>query len=132
MSNVHLEVTRRKLRFITSIGMLTPEQIWDVKKPVIERAIRDLNSQLKNIEEDDDSLSFLSGKTKKETLEQENLRISFEFLKDVYITRTKEEQATLEAKEIKEHNEKIMAKIMAGRDRALDNKSEEELLAMLK
>lgn len=124
---MYKEALRKKLRFVTPKGSLDVEQLWDLSFKDLTKAVKDY-SKLISEDIEDDSLSFL-----------ENIpsisnshKLRFNILKDVYVTKRTEKDALNNAAAVKEHNEKILAKISEKQESALDNMSEEELKAMLK
>lgn len=125
MSNFK-EATRLKLRFQTSKGALSVEQLWDLTQTELAACIRNLKKALKK--NDDDELSFLDSDSKVDKVEQ----LRFDVVKEVYLAKKKEADDIKAAKEIKEHNQKILQLIADKKDKALEGKTVEELEAMLK
>ena len=90
-----------KLRFATSVGPLSVEQLWDLNQTQLSNAIKAVKKVLKK--DDDDELSFLED-TKKVDVENQ---LRFDILKDVYLTKKKEVEELRDAANDKAHNEKI-------------------------
>ncbi len=120
------KASRAKLRVQTPYGNLSVEQLWDLSLPKLAAVIKDVKSSLKTTESDDE-LSFLS---EVKTVDNE-LILSFEILKDIYVTKKDEAESAKNDAKRKENNEKIMALIHQKEESALSNKSIEELKAML-
>ena len=91
-------------------------------------AIRAVKAKIKKTESVDDDLDFLENPTKKNTEDE----LTFEILKDIYVTKKSEAEAATSAREQKEHNQKILAIIQSKKEAELQGKSIEELEAMLK
>lgn len=128
MSDIFKEASRLRLRFPTlSRGTLSCEQLWDLPLTEIATYIRAIKKVLKK--SDDDELSFLdSAGTSVDAVEQ----LRFDILKDVYLTKQKENEEKRSAKETKEFNAKIDALIAKKQEGELENKSIEELEALRK
>ncbi len=121
--------TRTKLRFETVKGLLSVEQLWDLKTTELASAIKSVNKILKESKLEDDELDFLSG-TKSKVNEIEQCR--FNVLKEIYTIKKAEEDEKANEKAVKEHNAKIDALIAKKQDEKLENQSIEELLKMKK
>jgi hypothetical protein len=120
------EASKQKLRFSTSKGMLSSEQLWDLTLTDLNTCIRNQKKVLRKADGDDD-LSFLDEDSKVDPVEQ----IKFDVLKEVYMTKKKDNEDLRSAKEKKEHNQKILKIIADKKDKSLEGKSIEELEAML-
>lgn len=116
-----------KLRFETSKGNLTAEQLFDLSMSDLSAAIRKVNAQLKKEKAEDDELAFLEGVDVVET--QNSLR--FKILKDVYLTKKEARDAAVIDFEKKQRKQRIAEIIAAKKDAALAEKSIEELEKML-
>ena len=116
-----------KLRFETSKGNLTAEQLFDLSMTDLSNAIRKVNAQLKKEKAEDDELAFLEGVDVVET--QNSLR--FKILKDVYLTKKEARDAAVIDFEKKQRKQRIAEIIAAKKDAALAEKSIEELEKML-
>lgn len=111
-------------RYKTTKGMLTTEELFGL-------SLKDLNESAMAYDEKLSLLakkSFLTEYSKEDTETKEKLEI----LVDIINGRLEENKAAAEAKATKEHNEKIMRKILEKQEQALDNLSIEELKAQLK
>lgn len=113
------------LRFNTSKGVLSVEQLWQLSQTDLSTCVKNVKKSLKK--SDDDELSFLDNSVTVDTTEQ----LRFDILKDVYLTKKSLAEAERTAKERKENNQKIMALIQEKKEGQLQSKSIEELEAML-
>lgn len=123
MENYKL-ATQQKLRFQTSKGLLSTEQLWDL-------SVNDLDSlavQLQDAYNNSKGKSFLEKKTDKD----KGLKLMFDVVLDVLNTKVEESEAKKDAAETKEHNQKIISLIKEKQDGALANKSIAQLEKMLK
>lgn len=121
------EASRLNLEFNTSLGVLSVFQLWQLKLPKLAVIIKNLKSELDKNNTSSD-LVFLDD-TK--TIDR-NLELRFNVAKEIYITKRDEENLANTTRLNKEHNEKVMAIIAKKQDDELNNKSVEELLAMIK
>lgn len=123
---MYKEASKIGLRFQTTQGSLTVEQLWSLSLSKLSLAVKALKKQMKG--DDDDELSFLD-ETKVVDREKQ---LQFEILKDIYITKKQEADAEKNAVAMKEHNQYILSLIKTKQDQELANKSIDELKAMLK
>lgn len=123
---MYKKASQLKLRFETAKGLLSVEQLWDLNLADLSDAIKKVKSVLKK--DDDDELSFLEDGKK---IDSEN-ELRFEIMKDVYLTRKKQQEDALSELEKKEHNQKILGIIADKTDDELRSKSVEELQAMVR
>jgi hypothetical protein len=114
--------TRSKFRFPFK-GMVSVEDLWDLSPENLDSIFKTLNSQVKKAKEE----SLLVTKTK----EDETLNTMIEIVKYIVNVKLAEENARLQAKEQREKKQKIMEILSAKQDADLQNKSVEELQAML-
>lgn len=98
---MYKQASQLRLRFLTSVGQLSVEQLWDLNQTQLSNAIKAVKKVLKK--DDDDELSFLED-TKKVDVENQ---LRFDILKDVYLTKKKEVEELRDAANDKAHNEKI-------------------------
>lgn len=121
--------TRTKLRFETVKGLLSVEQLWELKTTELASVIKATNKILKDAKVEDDELDFLSGtKSKVNKIDQ----CRFNVLKEIFTIKKAEEDEKANEKAVKEHNAKIDALIAKKQDEKLENQSIEELLKMKK
>lgn len=118
------EASKQKLRFVTSKGNLSTEQLWDL-------SITDLDIlavELQESHEESGKKSFLIKKSSKD----KTIKLRFDIVLDVLTTKLEEAEAAKEVKETKEHNQKILGLIAEKKDGELKGKSVKQLEAMLK
>lgn len=118
------QASQQKLRFVTSKGTLSVEQLWDL-------SLEDLNTLALGLEEaykDSGKKSFLTTRSVKD----KTAKLRFDIVLDILNTKVEEADAAREAKETKAHNEKILELIQGKETEALKGKSVKELKAMLK
>lgn len=125
--SIYKQAAQQKLRFDTTRGSLSAEQLFDLPLTVLATAIRNLRGIMKREVQIEDDLSFLDQPVKANTANQ----LRFEILKDVYLTKKAEVAAVIADRERKERNQRIMELIKNKQDKELENKSIEELKAML-
>lgn len=120
------KASKEKLRFNTSKGVLSVEQLWDLTLTDLSALIKGVNKLLKGI--DDDSLGFLDAQNTVDETQQ----LRFDVLKDIYLTKKADNEAARTAKETRERNQKILGLIAEKKEESLKGKTIEELEAMLK
>lgn len=123
---MYKQASKVSLRFQTSYGSLTVEQLWSLSLNKLSTIIKNLKKQIKT--NDDDELSFLD---ESKTVDAEK-QLQFDILKDVYLTKKQEIEAEKRAASDKENNQYILNLIKTKQDQELANKSIEELQAMLR
>lgn len=121
-----------KLRIQTCKGLLSVEDVWGLSLANLDASIRSLAPLVKKYQTEDSDLDFLSSNSDTKSEETSLLELSFEILKDVYITKKEEANAKAKARETKEFNQKIMSLIAEKQESSLKDKSIEELMAMIK
>ena len=114
------------LRVQTTKGLLSVDQLWTLK-------LKDLSDSLKALKKNstktsDSELDFLEETTKIDVISE----LAFEIMKDVYLTKREEANRVKEDAEVKAYNQKIIEIIARKQDQDLENKSLEELQALLK
>ncbi len=123
MENYKL-ATQQKLRFQTNRGLLSTEQLWDLSLEELDALAVSLETEHK----ESGKKSFLIKKSTKD----KTTKLRFDVVLDVLTTKADEAQTLSEAKEVKEHNNKIIALIAEKQDESLKGKSVKQLEAMLK
>ena len=119
------QATKLRLRFTTTKGILTTEQLWDLTLTDLSAIIKVVKKQLKG-SEGDDELSFLDS-TK--TTDVEN-QLRFDILKDIYLTKKADSEAIRTAADKKAQKAKLAELIAKKEDGALENKSLDDLKKM--
>lgn len=123
------KATRLKLRFTTTKGEATVEDLWDLPltsergHPNLDAIAIALNKQLK----DSDTISFVTPSKTQDEL----IRLKFDIVRHVIEVRLAENAAKLKERENAAQREKIMEIIEHKQDESLRNKSIDELRAML-
>lgn len=116
--------SQQKLRFQTNKGMLTTEQLWDLSLEDLDTLAVSLENEYKQ----SDKKSFLT----KVSVKDKATKLRFDVVLDVLNTKSEEMHTATEAREVKEHNKKIIELISQKKDESLKNKTVKELEAMLK
>lgn len=116
--------TQQKLRFTTSKGQLSTEQLWDL-------SLEDLDALAVALEVEYNHSAKTSFLVKK-SVKDKAVKLRFDIVLDILNTKVSDNEAATEAREKKEHNKKIIELIAAKKDDALKGKSVKELEAMLK
>lgn len=124
---IYKQGLKQGLRFTTSWGILTIEQLWSLNTSKLATIAKDLNSKIEEATKGS-SVSFLDESS---TRVDETLQLSFDIVKDIYLTKKKEIDDAKDKASKKEHNQKIMALIVEKQEADLKNKSVEELQAMI-
>lgn len=123
MENFKL-ATQQKLRFQTNKGLLSTEQLWDLSLDELDALAVSLETEHKQSAKK----SFLV----KTSVKDKTAKLRFDVVIDVLGTMVAEQEAALEALEIKEHNKKIITLISEKQDESLKGKSIKQLEAMLR
>lgn len=122
---MYKEASMIQLRFSTTKGNLSCEQLWSLTLTELGNCIKSVKKILKKT--DDSELSFLDDT---QVVDKEN-QLRFDILKDVYLTKKEENEKKRLAAENKERDQKIMALIQQKKDQKLQEMSVEQLEAML-
>lgn len=124
MENIFKQASKLKLRFQTTKGILSTEQLWDL-------SLADLDTLAVSLEEavtKSKSKSFLV----KQTTENETVKLQFDVVLNVLKTKSEELEQIKSAREIKAHNAKILSLIAEKQEEGLKSKSVEDLEKLLK
>lgn len=119
------EASKLALRFPTSKGELTVEQLWQLSLTDLSNLIKNVKKILKK--SDDDELSFLDEKNTVDTVNQ----LRFDCAKEIYIDRKTEQELLRTERERKEQNQKIMSIIANKKEQSLQNMDIADLEKML-
>lgn len=114
---------RDKLRFPFK-GLIDVEQLWDLNVQDLDTVYKTLNAQAKEAKEE----SLLATKSANDL----TLEVQIEIVKHIVATKIAEKEAHNKSIENAAERQKILAILADKRDAALKDKSEEELLEMLK
>lgn len=124
------KATRQKLRFSTSVGLITTEDLWDLpltaafKKPNLDHLARGIYNDLKGKEE----VSFVETRPDPEKAE---LELKLKIVKHIIAVKLDEKRKAEEASANAVRKQKIMEALERKQDGALENMSEEDLKAEL-
>lgn len=122
--DIYKEASKKGLRVPTTKGNLSVEQLWGL--PLTE--LDTLAVKLQEAYESSKGKSFLV----KKTVKDKDLKLQFDIVLDILETMVAERDAANEAREIKEHNEKILNIIAEKKDEALKGKSVAQLMKELR
>jgi len=123
MENFKL-ASQQKLRFQTNRGLLSVEQLWDLSLEELDSLAVSLETEHKT----SGKKSFLV----KTSVKDKTAKLRFDVAIDILNSKVEEYQAAAEAREVKEHNKKIIELISEKKDESLKGKSIKQLEAMLK
>lgn len=123
---MYKQASKLKLRFNTPRGPLGMEQLWDLTQTDLAASIKAVKKTLKD--SNDDELSFLE-ENKSVDVEAQ---LRYDILKDVFLTKKKENEDARNAADDKAKKQRIMELISEKKDESLKGKSIEELEALLK
>lgn len=118
------QATREKLRFQTSKGILSVEQLWDL-------SLSDLDTLAVSLQEAYDKSkgkSFLDTRTTKD----KGLKLQFDVVLEILQDKKDELELAKEISEKNAYNDKIIDAIAKAQENELASKSVKELKAMLK
>lgn len=122
--DIFKEATRQQLRFPSSKGELTLEQLWTV-------SIEDLDKMAVSLDEEHKA----SGKKSflvKRSVKDKTAKLKLDVVLDVLNTKAEEAEAAQIAKENKEHNAKILGIMQEKKDENLKGMSLKELEKQLR
>ena len=125
-----MKATRAKIRFETSKGLLSIEDLWDLPltsatgKTNLDDIAKEVNRQLKGTQEE----SFVI----KETKGNELLQLKLEIAKIVIAEKMAERDAAVSARADAEWDQKILALMEKKKDENIAGSSMEELQKMLR
>lgn len=118
------QATKEKLRFQTSKGLLSTEQLWDLSLTDLDQLAVSLQEQY----EESGKKSFLV----KRSVKDKTTKLKFDVVLDVLQTKSEELEEAKQKAEDKKHNEKILQLIAEKQDESLKGKTIKQLEAMLR
>lgn len=127
--NLFEKAVREKTRFDTIKGIITVEQLWDMK--LTSKDGYDLDTLAQNIYKDLKESSEISFITPKSNEKQKDLEFRLELVKHIIDTKMAEAKAKNEAAVKAETKKKIMERIAKKQDEAMDSMSIEDLQKQL-
>lgn len=116
--------SKLKLRFQTPKGELTTEQLWTLTTTELDTLAVSLDEAYKASK----GKSFLDKRTTKD----KSLKLQFDIVFDVMQTKVEEEESEKQARDDKEHNQKIFELIAKKKEGELEGLSIAELEAKLR
>lgn len=123
--NIFKEATRNKLRFESDRGLLTTEQLYDLKLTDLDKIARGVSKKIKSHEEEE---SFIERTVHAETY---SLTLMLDILKDVISDKLDYEQSVKERNE-KANKRKILLDALASKENEeITKMSKDEILAEL-
>lgn len=128
MSDLFERATKQKLRFNTSVGTVSVEELWDI--PLTSHGTISLDTIAKELNravKADDDESFVTKKSTSNT----RLTLQFDIVKHIIEVRLAEAEAKLGRKAKKEKQQQILALIADKKNTELAGKTVEELTALL-
>ena len=123
MENYKL-ASQQKLRFQTTKGSLTTEQLWDLSLDELDALAVSLEEEHKKKKKK----SFLV----KTSAKDKTSKLKFDIVLDVLNTKAEAIQVASEANEVKEHNKKIISLIAEKQDDKLKSMSIKDLEKQLR
>ena len=122
------KAVRTKLRFDTSVGSLSVEDLWDLPlttkgRPNLDDIARALHKKLRS----GDDVSFVETERKSDA----TIQLAFDIVKHIIDVRLAENAATRLEKERADKKQKIMSIIAAKQDESLQNMSLEDLTKLM-
>lgn len=131
-NNMFEQATRKKLRFETSKGYLTVEELWDLPLTSNRQGIPNLNDIAKSlnraIKETENEEDFVHPTT---TTASTTLHLAFDIVKHVIAIRMAENEEAKTAAEKKAKKQRLMELIEQKQDEKLKGSSLEELQEMV-
>lgn len=121
-NEMFIMATRNKFRFPFR-GQISVEDLWDLSVENLDSVYKALNSQVKKAKEE----SLLNTKSR----EDEIIEMQIEIVKYIVNVKQDESAKRVAAKEKRARKQKILEVLAAKEDADLQNKSSEELQAML-
>lgn len=122
MSNFEI-ATRKKYRFQSTKGPLSVEDLWDLKLNQLDTIAVSIDSEISTASKK----SFITTRT----VANKEAEVKLEILKHIIKIKLDEEEARTRAIEKKEKKEKLLALIERKQEESLNQKSEDELKALL-
>jgi hypothetical protein len=121
---MYKKASQLQLRFNTTKGQLTVEQLWDLPLTMLDALAVSLETEYKK----SGKKSFLVTKSRKD----KELKLAFDIVLDVLTTKMEEAAAAKNIADTKEHNQRILELIKRKQDSELEDKSIKELEKLLK
>lgn len=119
--NIFEQATRKQVRFETTKGVLTTEDLWSMNLNSLDKIAVALKKELDNVQE-----SFIKKDVQK-TAEQ----LKFDIVLHIINTKMREQEERERAAQVSLQREKIKELIASKQNQALEQKSIDELMAEL-
>jgi hypothetical protein len=110
--DIYKEASRRKLRFLTDRGPLAVETLWDLPLTFLNGLIKGVHKQIQETIGGDD-LSFLDDSSQKV---DSSLKLKFDILKDVYLTKKEDNLKARNEKSRKEEEQYLLGLLKEAQD----------------
>jgi hypothetical protein len=123
-NNKFIEASRKKLRFTTTKGQLSVEELWDLSLQSLDAIAKAVNKQLKASEEE----SFIPTASKRKDSDAE---LALDILKYIIQVKVEERDAEKARAEKREKAARLKELLAQKKDAELTGKSAEELEKML-
>lgn len=108
-------------------GMITTEDLWDLTPAQLDTVYRNLSKELKAIDED----SLISSRSADEGVKANELKNKIEVVKYIFNHKQQAAEFSRMAAENAQKRQRLLDALAAKQDNALQNMSEDELLAAL-
>lgn len=122
-NNLFEKATRQNLRFTTTKGSVTTEDLWDLKLEALDTLAKGLKKQV----DDSGDTSYI----KKQSTTNETAKLAFEVVLYIINTKLAEAEAAATAADKRAKKAKLLELIDSKENEVLGNKSIEELRAEL-
>ena len=119
------KATRKKLRFSTSVGKITVEDLWDLSLERLDKIAQELHALVRNGE----TVSFIDAPNTSASFKKDKLK--FDVVKRIIEVRLEDKQEAEKVAAEKAKRKRIMHLIDKKKEKALEEKSLEELEALL-
>ena len=126
--NLFEQASRRKLRFTTSSGQISVEDLWDLPLQGKSLSLDSIAIQLHKQVSDETNMSFV---TQKSTASADN-QLRFDVVKHIIDVKLAERDARAESAARAEKRKQLTEALERRQAAALESKTEAELLAELK
>lgn len=123
MSNMFEKATKLKLRFASSVGSITTEDLWDISLPQLDEIAKSLRSAVKESGDE----SFIEKPTPKNT----TLELRFDIVKHVIEVRLASKEAAGKRADTIAQKQKLLAILADKQDEDLKGKSAEEIQKLI-
>lgn len=121
--NIFERASRGKVRFATSKGYLSTEDLWDLSLQSLDAIAKGISKKLKEEAEE----SFIAAQSEKNT----ELTLQLDILKHIISAKLVAQEAAKKQAETKAKKAQIEELILNKKSKDLEGKSVEELTAML-